>query len=383
MDQPKLNIVIVGLSVTSSWGNGHATTYRGLMRGLTELGHDVLFLERDKPWYASNRDLRNPPYGRTKLYRSLTELKDRFAEDIRLADIVIVGSYVPDGIKVGQWVLRTASGIKCFYDIDTPVTMAALARGGTSYLTYSQIPQYDLYLSFTGGPLLKRLERQFRSPAARVLYCSVDINCYAPLPQAIKWDLGYLGTYSADRQPKLDELLIAPANILNSTQFAVAGSLYPDRIAWPSNVQRIDHVEPAAHRYFYNAQKFTLNLTRADMVVAGYSPSVRLFEAAACGVPIISDYWEGLNELFSINSEILIARTQQDVLRLLRTTNEEQRATIGRKARDRILKQHTFQIRARQLETYLLEQLERRARLEARSSVLSVGGCSARLADVS
>lgn len=383
MDAPKLKIAILGLSVTSSWGNGHATTYRGLMRGLSELGHDVLFLERNKPWYAQNRDLPRPPYGRTELYSSLTELKDCFEKDIRLADVVIVGSYVPDGVKVGQWVLRTARGIKCFYDIDTPVTINALARGDTGYISASQISRYDLYLSFTGGPILKKIERQFQSPAARVLYCSVDSDYYAPSYRELKWELGYLGTYSADRQPKLDELLLTPAKARRSAQFVVAGSLYPALLTWPANVQRIDHVAPSCHRSFYNSQRFTLNLTRADMVLAGYSPSVRLFEAAACGTPIISDYWEGLNDLLRIDSEVLVARTHDDVLRLLRTVSEEQCISIGRKARARILRQHTFQIRARQLECYLCEQLERQVRSESRRAVLSTAGLSARLADAS
>src|ERR1051326_8985964 len=117
---PKLRIVILGLSITSSWGNGHATTYRGLVRELSARGHDVLFLERDAEWYASNRDLPRPPFGRTELYSDLKDLKHRFAGDIRQADLVIVGSYVADGVAIGDWVTRKAQGVTAFYDIDTP-----------------------------------------------------------------------------------------------------------------------------------------------------------------------------------------------------------------------------------------------------------------------
>src|SRR3990170_1331251 len=132
-----MRIVIIGLSITSSWGNGHATTYRGLVRELAARGHDVLFLERDVPWYAENRDLPHPPFGQTSLYSSLVELKDRWTRPIREADFVIVGSYVPQGVAVGEWVTSVATGPVAFYDIDTPVTLAKLDRGDTEYLSRS------------------------------------------------------------------------------------------------------------------------------------------------------------------------------------------------------------------------------------------------------
>ena len=174
MTAPRLRIVVLGLSITSSWGNGHATTYRGLVRELTRRGHDVLFLERNVPWYASNRDLPHPRHGRTALYLNLDELKRRFADEIQDADLVIVGSYVPEGVEVGRWVTQTAQGVTAFYDIDTPVTLAKLARGDEEYLSPELIPEYQIYLSFTGGPILERLEQDYGSPMARALYCSVD-----------------------------------------------------------------------------------------------------------------------------------------------------------------------------------------------------------------
>src|SRR5213075_2313327 len=170
----KLRVVVLGLSITSSWGNGHATTYRALLREFSARGHDVLFLERDQPWYADHRDMPAPAFCRTSLYASPAELGERFARAVREADLVIVGSFVPEGVAVGDWVQRTARGLTAFYDIDTPVTLARLARGEHDYLAPRQIPRYDLYLSFTGGPTLRRLEREFGSPRARVLYCSVD-----------------------------------------------------------------------------------------------------------------------------------------------------------------------------------------------------------------
>ena len=354
-----MRIVILGLSITSSWGNGHATTFRGLVRELTSAGHDVLFLERDQPWYAGNRDLPNPPYGETHLYNSVAELKRRFADEVRGADCVIVGSYVPDGIKVGDWVTGHARGATAFYDIDTPVTLNALERGDCEYLSSKLIARFSLYLSFTGGPTLRKIEREFRSPMARALYCSVDPEMYFPERVPQKWALGYLGTYSADRQPTVTRLLIEPAMQAADEQFVVAGPMYPDSIDWPSNVERITHIEPKHHREFYNAQRFTLNVTRADMIRAGYSPSVRLFEAAACGTPIISDDWAGLGEFFKPGEEILIASTTEDVVEILQGMPQSDAGKIGRRARERVLAAHTAAHRAGELVAYIDECRDR------------------------
>ena len=350
-----MRIAILGLSITSSWGNGHAVTYRALVRGLAERGHDVLFLERDMPWYAENRDLPEPPFGRTVLYDSIAGLKDRHRADVRDADVVIVGSYVPEGVAVGEWVTATAQGLTAFYDIDTPVTLAKLERGDTEYLSLTLIPRYDLYLSFTGGPTLDRLQRRYYARAARALYCSVDPTLYFPEPQPMQWDMGYLGTYSEDRQPALERLMLEPARRWTDAHFCVAGSLYPNGISWPENVTHIHHLPPTEHRSFYNSQRFTLNVTRADMVRAGYSPSVRLFEAAACGTPIISDPWDGLGEIFTIGSEIFVARSSDEALEYLRELAEDERISAGERARARVLAEHTASRRAEQLEGYLAE----------------------------
>ncbi len=354
----RLRFVFLGLSITSSWGNGHATTYRGLLRELAALGHEVLFLERDVPWYAQNRDLPNPPYARTELYDSLPNLRKRFRAQVESADIAVVGSYVPEGIAVGEWVLRTAQGAVAFYDIDTPVTLANVDNDECHYISREQIPLYQLYLSFTGGPVLERLEREFGSPMARPLYCSFDPQLYYPEEQEQHWDLGYLGTFSQDRQPALEELLLQPAREWPEGRFVVAGPQYPDSISWPPNVTHIQHLPPSEHREFYCSQRFTLNLTREDMRTAGYCPSVRLFEAAACGSPIISDRWEGLDTIFTPESEILTAASSREVLNILYSLPKDSSQEIGRRARSRVLSEHTAAHRARQLEGYTLELLD-------------------------
>jgi spore maturation protein CgeB len=349
---PRMKLVVFGLSLSSSWGNGHATTYRALLRAFAARGHEVLFLERDVPWYAEHRDLAEPDFCRLAFYRGLAELGS-WRNEITQADAVIVGSYVPEGVAVGRLVQATATGTKAFYDIDTPVTLAKLARGDQEYITPELIAGYDLYLSFTGGPTLDLIETTYGSPSARALYCSVDRDRYAPLERPARWDLSYLGTYSPDRQPTLDRLLLEPARRRPNLRFVVAGPQYPTDIDWPANVERLHHVGPDEHAEFYGASRFTLNVTRADMIAAGWSPSVRLFEAAACGVPILSDRWDGLAELFRADREILLPSGPDEVIAILSSLSEEARRRIGEAGRERVLASHTAAHRAAVLETLL------------------------------
>jgi spore maturation protein CgeB len=356
-----LNIVIIGLSVTSSWGNGHATTYRALIEALASRGHHVTFLERDVPWYRGHRDLTKPSNWTVRLYQSLQDIPRRYTSLIRDANLVILGSYVPDGIAIAEWVTAHAQGVTAFYDIDTPVTLAGLDQG-LEYLSPAMIPRFDLYLSFSGGPVPGMIEDAYGSPMARVLYCSADPDLYRPHPVKQHWSLGYLGTYSDDRQPSLERLLLAPAKMLADHQFVVAGSRYPEHLVWPDNVSRIEHLSQHQHPPFYSRQRFTLNLTRADMRALGFSPSVRLFEAAACGTPVISDRWPGIETIFEPGTEILLVSDAREVSQILRDIPEERRLAIADKARRRILADHTPDHRARQLEAYYLEAAGRRRR---------------------
>jgi spore maturation protein CgeB len=345
-----LDIVILGLSLSSAWGNGHATTYRALIAGLAAEGHSTLFLERDVPWYAGNRDLPEPGFCDLALYRSLPELVGRFGRRLAQADAVIVGSYVPEGAALIDRLLAERIRPLLFYDIDTPVTLAALDRGEHKHLRPDQIPRLDGYLSFSGGKVLTHLERLRGARRAEPLYCAVDPDRYLHAPDSVaRWDLGYLGTYSEDRQPGLERLLLEPARQLPDRRFVVAGPMYPADIDWPDNVERIEHLPPARHAAFYNAQRFTLNVTRADMRRMGWSPSVRLFEAAACGTPVISDPWEGLTELFPDGEAIVVARRTADVVETLTALPEPRRQAIGAAARARVLRWHSGRARARHL----------------------------------
>ena len=350
------HIVFVGLSVTSSWGNGHATNFRGLMKELHRSGHAVTFLERDVPWYAAQRDLARPPFGTTHLYDDLDELRQIHAAVVAEADLVVVGSYVPDGVAVAEWVLATAGGFVAFYDIDTPVTLAQLEAGTCSYLVPELIPRFDVYLSFTGGPTIDVLRDRWRARDARPFYCLVDDEVYRPVAAEPQWDLGYLGTYSPDRQPAVESLLLDPARRCPDADFVVAGPQYPADLDWPVNVGRIEHLPPADHPAFYCGQRFTLNVTRADMIRAGWSPSVRLFEAAACGTPIISDRWEGIEHFLRPGEEILLVDSGDDVVAVLAETSSDRREDIADRARRSVLRSHSAARRAEEL-VLILEDL--------------------------
>jgi spore maturation protein CgeB len=259
---------------------------------------------------------------------------------------------VPEGSQVLEFVLEHARGTCAFYDIDTPITLSALRRGDCEYVSRELIGELDLYLSFSGGPILSVLEHEFGARRAEPLYCSVDTDLYNPIRAERTWDLGYLGTYSPDRQPTLERLLLEPARRLPAARFVIAGSQYPEHPAFPDNVARLSHVPAVDHRQFYARQRWTLNVTRQDMIAAGYSPSVRLFEAAACGVPIISDHFAGLCELFEPEREILLAQSAEDVMAHL-DLPESTAAQLAARARERILAEHTSATRAKELVRYV------------------------------
>jgi spore maturation protein CgeB len=351
MKKENYSIVIFGLSLTSSWGNGHATTYRGLIRELNNMGHHITFFERDVYWYAENRDMPVPPFCKTILYKELNEIKN-YLPIIKAADLIIIGSYVPDGIELANFIFSNYEGITAFYDIDTPVTLSNVEKGTCEYLEAKQISRYDLYLSFTGGPTLQKLQDVYGSPMAKPLYCSVDPELYYPEKIKKEWDLGYMGTYSSDRQVILEKLMLNAAILYNKGKFIVCGPQFPKDIKWPKNVEREIHLSPREHREFYNKQRFTLNITRADMVKAGYSPSVRLFEASACGIPIISDYWLGLETFFTPGREILISNSPEETIYYLKEFPQEKIAEIADAAMKKVLNGHTSKHRALQLLEY-------------------------------
>jgi spore maturation protein CgeB len=348
---------IFGLTLSSSWANGHATPWRGLLKALHSAGHQVTFFERNTDYYAVHRDLPAPDFCELVLYDEWSSIVGRAQAAVRNTDVALVTSYCPDGLAACHLVLQTPRPLKVFYDLDTPVTLAALGEygvaipGGARYLSADLIPEFDLYLSFTGGPVLDELRTRWGARRTAPLYGSVDPALHAPVanpPDTFRCALGYLGTYAADRQAGLSRLLIQPARERPSDRFFVVGSLYPSHIAWPRNVQIRWHLDPQEHAAFYSASRLTLSITRQAMLDRGYTPSGRLFEAASCGTPVLTDRFPGVEEFFTPGQEILVADTPSDVQAALDVTDAELRR-IGAAARQRTLAHHTGAHRAREL----------------------------------
>jgi spore maturation protein CgeB len=353
-----MKLVVFGLSISSSWGNGHATTWRALLRAFAARGHEVTFYEWDAPWYAESRDHPRPSYVSLKLWSEWAAIRAEAVAEAREADATIVGSYVSGGPRVIDDLAAAGVDPLFFYDIDTPVTVAALRAGGAEYLRTDQVPLFTRYLSFTGGPFLRDVvEGELGAREAVPLYCSVDGDRYHPTTPdpELACELAYMGTYAADRQPVVERFLLDVADRMPGKRFIVAGPQYPGDLLWPGNVRHVNHLPPERHPAFYSSAAWQLNATRADMVAAGWSPSVRLFEAAACGAAMISDRWDGLDHFFTPGAEILLPESTEEVVHLLRATHPDDRRAIGHAARERILAAHTAEHRAEELEAYVTE----------------------------
>ena len=356
-----MRIVIWGLTVSSSWGNGHATLWRGLIRALAADGHHVTFVERDVPWYRDTRDLHALPGGRLLLYRDWAEVL-AVKRELLEADALIVTSYCPDARAAAALIAAEGRGTAIFYDLDTPVTLARLAAGeAVAYLPEDGLGLFDLVLSYTGGPALDALTTRLGARRALPLYGHVDPAAHRPVPPVamFRGDLSYLGTFAADRQAAVERLFVRPAARRPDRRFVLGGSSYPADFPWQPNIHFMDHVGPADHPAFFCSSRLTLNVTRRDMAAMGWCPSGRLFEAAACGAPIVSDDWDGLDRFFAPGEEILLAETADDVLAALDREDAELRR-IADAARARVLAEHSSAVRAREF-VRLIEHARRPA----------------------
>jgi spore maturation protein CgeB len=351
-----VKITVFGLTISSSWGNGHATPYRAIFRALHRMGHQVHFFEKDVPYYRSRRDFESCDYCNLTLYADWAEVRARALQTGRDSDVVITASYLPEGQRISDELLELSRPLRVFYDLDTPITLANLSAGKVEYIRRDQIPAFDLVLSFTGGKSLQQLEEKYGARMARPLYGCVDPDVYArvaPDPQ-FACDLSYMGTFAADRQEKVDNLFLEPARRHPERSFLLAGSLYPREWQWPKNIRRIEHVPPHAHPRFYSSSRLTLNITREEMARNGWCPSGRFFEAAACGTPLITDSWEGLAHFFDPGSEIRVVNSAEQVEEALKMADHELPA-MAQRAKQRTLDQHTGTVRARELLQYFDE----------------------------
>ncbi len=351
-----MRLVVFGLTVSSSWGNGHATLWRGLWRALVAQGHGLVFFERDAPYYAEHRDVTHLPGGELVLYREWDDIRERAEREVGAADALIVTSYCPDGQAATQLIGDSdTEAVKVFYDMDTPVTLENLrARRSVPYIGPRGLRDFDLVLSYTGGPSLDELRSLLGARRVAPLYGHVDPQVHRRVPAESRYATGlsYLGTYAADRQAALEALFIEPARRLPRRDFLLGGAQYPDDFPWTDNIRFVRHLPPAEHPAFFSSSRLTLSVTRRAMAQNGHCPSGRLFEAAACGTPVLSDDWAGLDGFFTPGREILIARTTEEAVAAL-ALGDDELARIAAAARERVLAEHTSAHRARELESLL------------------------------
>jgi len=353
-----VKIVIFGLAISSSWGNGHATLWRGLCKNLIRLGHDVVFFERDVPYYAASRDLFELSGGRLEFFSSWDDVQTKARADVFEADAAIVTSYCPDALEATELILDQARAVRVFYDLDTPVTLAKLEDGGrVPYIGPNGLKDFSLVLSFTGGArVFNEFHHRLGAHRIQPLYGHVDPDIHRPVPAKPHYraDLSYLGTYSDDRQQALEALLVEPARRRRDLRFLIGGAQYPHDFPWSPNIYFVHHLPPLEHAAFFASSRLTLNVTRQAMANMGWCPSGRLFEAAACGTPLLSDVWDGIDAFFEPGEEILLARDAHDALTAFELGDAELRR-MARRARERTLDQHSSERRAKEL-VQLLEQ---------------------------
>jgi spore maturation protein CgeB len=350
-----VKMVVFGLTVSSSWGNGHATLWRGLIGALARRGWTVSFFERDVPYYAHTRDFDRIDGGDLVLYSEWADVCQRAEREIAGADVAMVTSYCPDGIAATELVLQAPSALRLFYDLDTPVTLSHLRRGeATNYIGPDGLSGFDLVLSYTGGAALDELRSVLGARRTAALYGHVDPNMHRPAAPnpAFAGDLSYLGTYAEDRQAAIEQLLVEPARLEPERRFVIGGAQYPDDFPWTRNIHFVRHLPPADHPSFYASSRLTLNVTRSAMAELGWCPSGRLFEAAACGAAILSDVWPGLGDFFELDHEVIPVRSTDEVIAALGMTDAELQR-IGTSARERVLADHTSDRRASELEAML------------------------------
>ena len=350
-----MKIVVFGLTITSSWGNGHATLWRGLCKALARAGHEVVFFERDMPYYAEARDLHELRGGKLVLYPDWDQIRRQARAETGSADAAIVTSYCPDALAAGELIGESGHALSVFYDLDTPVTLARLASGSeVRYVGARGLADFDLVLSYTGGAALDELRSRLYARNVAPLYGHVDPQLHRPEPARPHYraHLSYLGTYSADRQAALEACFIGPARQRPQHRFLIAGAQYPQEFPWSSNIYFVRHLPPAEHPAFFCSSRLTLSVTRAPMARTGWCPSGRLFEAAACGTPVLSDSWEGLEHFFTAGKDILVAQSEDDALAAL-DLGDAELARLGCAARERVLAEHTSEKRACELVAHL------------------------------
>jgi spore maturation protein CgeB len=357
-----MNIAFFGSSLVSSYWNGAATYYRGLLKEIAALGHAITFFEPDALERQAHRDIDDPDWARVVVYPATTEgWEQSLSEASRCADLLVKAS----GVGVFDQELDHAiaeipsKALRIYWDVDAPATLQAIGVNQEHYLRKA-IPRYDLVLTYGGGG---RVVSAYHAVGARgcvPIYNALDPDTHYPVspnPSA-DFGLGLLANRLPDREARIEEFFIEAARLLPAKRFILGGSGW-DSKPMPENIERLGHVGTGQHNAFFASALATLNVNRASMAEYGFSPPTRIFEAAGAGACLITDAWEGIDRFLEPGREILVSYNGADVAAHLDALSPERAREIARRARHRILDHHTYRHRAKQFDD-LLEGLSTR-----------------------
>lgn len=351
-----MNIAFFGSSLVSAYWNGAATYYRGIIRAMHDLGHQLTFYEPDAWQRQQHRDMADPDWARVVVYSPDVDSVGQAVEQARTADLIVKASGVgvfDDLLERAVLDLRTASSSVIFWDVDAPATLDRIFTNLEDPFL-SLIPKYDAVFTYGGGNPVVSAYQHLGARQCIPIYNALDTHTHYPVAPDDRYfgELAFLGNRLPDREARVEEFFLKPARLLPDKRFILGGSGWSDK-PMPSNVTYYDHVYTADHNAFNSSPKVVLNVTRESMARYGFSPATRVFEAAGASACIITDAWEGVSMFFEPGKEILVAADGDEVAGLLGSLTQGSAQEVGAAAYRRVLAQHTYAHRAAQIDSLL------------------------------
>jgi spore maturation protein CgeB len=358
-----MRIAFYGSSLLSSYWNGAATYYRGLLSALAALGHDITFYEPDAFDRQSHRDIEPPDWAKVVVYPATEAGLRQVLGEARHADVVVKASGVgvfDDALLEGVTSFARPEAVRIFWDVDAPATLAEI-RPNPEHPIRQALPMLDAVLTYGGGRPVIDAYCRLGAAVCLPVYNGLDPATHHPVPPepAFATDLVFLGNRLPDREARVEHFFLSPAEALPARRFLLAGSGWADKPV-SANVRRLGHVGTAQHNALNCSALAVLNIARDRMASVGFSPATRVFEAAGAGACLLTDYWEGIELFLRPDEEILVARDGADVVRHLAELTPERARDIGKRALARVLAEHTYERRARLVEAFLTDALQRR-----------------------
>lgn len=348
-----MNIAFFGSSLLSAYWNGAATYYRGMIRALSERGHSVTFYEPDAYERQAHRDIEPPSWARSVVYANSLDAMGRALDDARGADVLIKASGVgvfDSELEAGVLAHKSGSNLVLFWDVDAPATLERVQQSPDDAFR-ALIPRYDAILTYGGGAPVSDAYAALGARECVPIYNALDPSTHFPAAPDERFEaaLGFLGNRLPDREARVEEFFWKAARQCPEQVLVLGGAGWDDHER-PPNVHYLGHVYTRDHNAFHATPRLALNISRDSMARFGFSPATRVFEATGAGACLVSDWWEGIEQFFEPNSEILVARSGEEVSAFVRELSEERAREIGQAALKRALAEHTYAQRAARFE---------------------------------